>query len=336
MNIREIENTIDDFESTILKLEISGKNISFPIINALRKVCINQIPIYAFHTDKINILRNNSVFDNTYMRERLSQLPITKLDEANLMNFLPLKYYKDVNFNDKNFERHPEDKLNIEYYIKAKNDGPEKILNVNTNDLQININNEKINNNYKYSEKNPLLLIQLRIGEEFECSMKGVLAVGEYNSIFNASSCYYDEITEDKFIFNIESSGQITEYNILIKGCDILIEKLKIIKENINNQQYKNIIMENNSVILELINEDYTCGGPINYLLQNMKEVIYSGITKPNFMEKNLILKVKTEKSSDPFKVLNKAIDESIILFSEFKNKFLELYKGIPKSKKNK
>ena len=334
MNIREIENSIDEFESTILKLEISGKNISFPIINALRKVCLNQIPIYAFHTDKINILRNNSVFDNTYMRERLSQLPITKLDEMKLLNFLPLKYYKDVNFNDKNFERHPEDSMNIEYYIKAKNDGPDKILNVSTNDLQININNEKINSNEKYSEKNPILLIQLRIGEEFECSLKGVLAIGEYNSIFNASSCYYDEIAEDKFIFNIESSGQITEYNILIKGCDIIIEKLKIIKENINNQQYKNINMENNSLILELINEDYTCGGPINYLLQNMKEVIYSGITKPNFMEKNLLLKVKTEKSFEPFKILNKAIDDSISLYEEFKSKFITLYKGAPKSKK--
>jgi DNA-directed RNA polymerase subunit L len=333
MNIREIENSIDDFESTILKLEISGKNISFPIVNALRKVCINQIPIYAFHTDKINILRNNSVFDNTYMRERLSQLPITKLNEVKILNFLPLKYYKDINFNDKNFERHPEDIMNIEYYIKAKNDGPDKILNVNTNDLQININNEKINNSNKYSEKSPLLLIQLRIGEEFECSMKGVLAVGEYNSIFNSSSCYYEEITEDKFIFNIESSGQLTEYNILIKGCEIIVEKLKIIKENINNQQYKNIIMENNSLILELINEDYTCGGPINYLLQNMKEVIYSGITKQNFMEKNLLLKVRTDKSSDPFKVINKSIDESILLFEEFKNKFLTLYKGTTKSK---
>jgi DNA-directed RNA polymerase subunit L len=328
MNIREIENSIDDFDSTILKLEISGKNISFPIINALRKVCINQIPIYAFHTDKINILRNNSVFDNTYMRERLSQLPITKLNENNVLNFLPLKYYKNINFNDKNFEKHPEDTINIEYYIKAKNDGPYKILNVSTNDLQININNEKIKSNEKYSEKNPLLLIQLRIGEEFECSLKGVLAVGEYNSIFNASSCYYDEIAEDKFIFNIESNGQITEYNILIKGCDIIIEKLKIIKENINNQQYKNINMENNSLILELLNEDHTCGGPINYILQNMKEVIYSGITKPNFMEKNLILKLKVEKSSDLYKILNKAIDEGIILYEEFKRKFIELYKG--------
>ena len=64
-----------------------------------------------------------------------------------------------------------------------------------------------------------------------------------------------------------------------------------------------------------------------------MKEVIYSGITKQNFMEKNLLLKVRTDKSSDPFKVLNKSIDESILLFEEFKNKFLTLYKGTTKSK---
>jgi DNA-directed RNA polymerase subunit L len=51
-------------------------------------------------------------------------------------------------------------------------------------------------------------------------------------------------------------------------------------------------------------------------------------------MEKNLILKVKTEKSSDPFKAINKAIDESILLYEEFKNKFNELYKGESKSKK--
>ena len=45
MNIKELENYIDDFDSSFLKLEITGENISFPIINALRKVCLNQIPI---------------------------------------------------------------------------------------------------------------------------------------------------------------------------------------------------------------------------------------------------------------------------------------------------
>ena len=223
---------------------------------------------------------------------------------------------------------------NIEYFIKAKNNGPEKILNVNTNDLQININNEKINVNEKYSEKNPILLIQLRIGEEFECSLKGVLAIGEFDSIFNSANCYYEEITENKYIFMIESSGQNYEYELLIIGCEIIIEKMKIIKENLNNEQYKSIITENNSLILELINEDHTCGGPINYLLQNMKEVIYSGITKQNFMQKNLLLKLKTVSSTDPIKILNLAIDNSIKLFEDIKNKFNILYKGEKKATK--
>lgn len=334
MEIVELENYIDDFNSSYLKLELSGKNINFPIVNAIRKVCINQIPTYAFHTDKINIVRNSSVFDNSTMKERLSQLPITKI--KNEVKFLPLKYYKDINFNDYKYERHLNDTTNIEYFIKAKNNGPEKLLNVNTNDLQININNEKINVNDKYSEKNPILLIQLRIGEEFECSLKGILAVGELDSIFNCSNCYYDEIDENKYLLMIESCGQISEYEILILGCEILIEKMKIIKENLNNEQYKTIITENNSLILELINEDHTCGGPINYLLQNMKEVIYSGITKQNFMQKNLLLKVKTDNSIDPIKILIKAIDESILLFEEMKNKFNILYKGEKKSKKDK
>lgn len=326
MDIIELENLIDEFDSSFLKLEISGKEISFPVINSIRKVCINQIPTYAFHTDKINIVRNSSVFDNTTMRERLSQLPITKI--KNEIKFLPLKYYKDVNFNDHSYERHTNDTINIEYFIKAKNNGPEKILNVNTNDLQININNEKINVNEKYSEKNPILLIQLRIGEEFECSLKGVLAIGEFDSIFNSSNCYYEEITENKYIFSIESSGQISEYELLITGCEIIIEKMRIIKDNLNNEQYKSIITENNSLILELINEDHTCGGPINYILQNMKEVIYSGITKQNFMQKNLLLKLKTISSTDPIKILNDAIDKSIKLFEDIKNKFNTLYKG--------
>ena len=98
---------------------MSGKDIEYPIVNALRKVCMNQIPIYAFHPSKINILRNNSVFDNSYMRERLSQLPILKLNHN--IKFLASKSYKDVNFADPKLVKHVEDTNEIELYIKIKN-----------------------------------------------------------------------------------------------------------------------------------------------------------------------------------------------------------------------
>jgi len=332
MDIKEISNIEDKFGSTKLKLEISGKNIFYPIISSLRKVCINQIPTYAFHPSKINILRNNSVFDNSYMKGRLSQLPITKLNHS--IDFLPSKYYKDVNFADPKLDRHPDDTFQIEYYIKAKNDGPNRILNVSTNDLQININNERVSVDSKYQMSNPILIIQLRLGEEFECSMKGVLAIGEIDSIFDAGNVYYEEINDNKFYLMLESNGQLPEYSILIRGCEIIIEKTKLIKENINNNQYQMIETDTNSMILQIINEDYTCGGPINYFLQNMKEVLFSGITKPDFMQKNILIKFKTDDKHKPIDMLNNAIDESINLFEEFINKFNTLYKG-EKKKKN-
>ena len=98
LNIKEVKYEIDEFDSSCLTLDISGKEAHHSIINSLRKVCLDQIPIYAFDRGKIKILRNSSVYDNTEMEVRLSQLPIKRIDTN--VKFLPLKYYKNVNFAD--------------------------------------------------------------------------------------------------------------------------------------------------------------------------------------------------------------------------------------------
>ena len=198
-------------------------------------------------------------------------------------------------------------------------------MSVSTNDLRISVNDEIIPNGKMYSEINPILLIQLRIGEEFECSMKGVVAVGEFDSIFNSANVYYNEITPNKYTLTLESSGQLNEYNILERGCEIIIEKLQLIKENIIQNQYQIMITEQNSMMLEMINEDHTCGGPINYFLQNMSEVVFSGVTKPDFMQKVILIKFKVKSEFKPIDILNKAIDQSVELFEQFKSKFKKL-----------
>jgi len=319
ISIEEIDKNIDKFGSSSLKLNVHGDNVDYSILNSLRHVCINQIPIYAFHPSKINILKNTSVYDNSYMRVRLSQLPINNINH--IVKFLSLKYYKDINFADANYTKHPDDTFDITYFIKMKNTGPEKKAYVSTNDIRITINNEIIDNKKIYSSEYPILLIDLRPDEEFECSMKAVLAVGELDSIFNASNTYYEEIAENKYHLTVKSFGQKSEYEILNLGCEIIIEKLKIIKENVNQNQYNLIVTENNSLILEMINEDYTCGGVINYFLQNFKEVIYSGVTKTDFLQKNILLKLKVEQTANILETLNKAIDNSIKLFENIKKK---------------
>lgn len=325
-NIKEKDYIVDDFDSSCLTLDISGKNVNYAIINSLRKVCIDQIPIYALHRSKIKILRNSSVFDGTDMEVRLSQLPIKRVPHN--VKLLPLKYYKNVNFIDPKTERHPNDNINIEYYLNIKNNGPEKILYVTTDDMRISINNDIIENKKIYKGIEPITLIQLCPGEEFECSMKGVLAVGELDGIFNASNTYYDEITENHYILNIESNGQFTEYELLERGIEIIIEKLKVIKENIIQEQYSMILTENNSVKIEIKNEDYTCGGPINYILQDMTEVICSGVSRPNNMEKNIALTFSVNKNYKSIDVLTDAIDKTIDLYDNIKEKVINLLKG--------
>jgi len=337
MQVKEISNIEDTYGSTCLQLEISGKNVCYQIINAIRKVCNNQIPIYAFHADKIKITRNSSVFDNSFMSCHLSQLPITNFNHN--IKYLPSKYYENINFADPKIERYTEDIYQINYSVKAKNEGPENLLNVTTNDLVIsitNITNEKdklvsdetIPVKDKYSEKYPILLTQLRLGEEFECSMKGVLAIGELDGIFNASNTYYKEISNDKFLLSVESNGQLPEYEILIRGCEIIIEKLKIMKENVKTDQYNSLQTTNNSLILEIQKEDHTCGGPVNWVLQNMKEVKFSGINKPDFLQKIINIVIQTDENSKPIECLIKAIDQSIKIYEEFKENFEGQYKS--------
>jgi len=334
IEIEEIKKTIDEYGSTCLELLLSGKDMSYCIVNSLRHVTINQIPIYAFHHDKINIFKNTSVYDNSYMKGRLNQLPINNIKHK--IKFLSQEYYKNVNYADPNIVKHPDDTYEIEYYIKAKNNGKEKLQYVSTNDIRITINNELVDNSKVYSTEYPILIIKLRPGEEFECSMKAVLGIGELHSIFNAATTYYEEITETKYNLMIKSYGQLSEYELLILGCEIIIEKYNNIKENIKNNEYKYIITEENSIMLEILNEDHTCGGPLNHVLQDMDEVIFSGVTRPDFLQKCVLIKFKVDKKFKLFDILNKAIDTCINLFTNIKNNLSNLQLGNKTDKTNK
>ena len=323
MNVKELEYTETDYGDTKLILELEGKEINYTLLNSLRKISINQVPIYAFDATQINIIKNTSIYDGIYMRCRLSQLPIPKL-KHNLL-YLAQQYYKNVNFRDVNFEKHPDDTMQIEFYINKKNDTLDKKIYITTNDISIKINGVAVETEKMYSKKYPILLIILKQNEEFECSMKANVAIGEHNSIYNASNTYYKEITDNKYILTMESTGQLNEYDILDKGINILCEKYKIIKENISKKEYKNL-SSNNSALYEITNEDYTCGGLLNYTLQNMKDVKYSGIAKPTHLEKKILIRLMTDKIT-PTEAITTACDLCIKQLQDLNKKIKNIKK---------
>ena len=318
MNIKELEYSQDDYDKSILKLELSGNGIHYTFMNSIRHGC-SMLPTYAFHTDKIQIIKKNnekkSIYDDTYMKCRLSQLPIRNIDCD--ICYLEQKYYKDVDFN--NYEKHPDDVMEIEYFINSKNNENKMVMDVTTDNMIMKVNGKNIKNNLKV----PILLIKLRPNEEFECSMKAVMSIGKHNSIFDSCNCYYEEIKDDKYILILESIGQNSEYRLLQKVCDLLIIKLKIIEENIKNNEKNIKINDENTLIIDFENENYTTIGMVNYLLQcSEKTVEYSGITMyDGFLQNNIRLRLKTKKEISPFLELYKSINNSINIFNDFKSK---------------
>ena len=94
MNIKELEYGEDKYDKTFLKLDISGERINYTVMNSLRQACIGYIPTYAFHHDKIKIIKKSnekkSIYDDTYMKCRLSQLPIRNINCG--VQYLEQKY----------------------------------------------------------------------------------------------------------------------------------------------------------------------------------------------------------------------------------------------------
>lgn len=292
-----------DLRSSLLVLEFTGKSVNSSLINTIRRLCYGYVPTYSFCKQTIQIEQNGSIFDNDYMRLRLSQIVYPNLTVP--IMYLPEKYWKNVDYSDNKREKIPEDNIDIEMYINVSNSTNE-IMNVTTNNVNFVENGndiEKIDKGY------PHLIIKLRPKEVFKCKCKGVLGVGLNNDIWSAAgNCYYSELIDNKFKFTLESQGQMDEYEILYKACHVLNIKLKSIRDIIQNRYDNSDIKNKKDVEIHLENEDHTLGNIINEFLQINKNVVFSGLSKPDLLVKEVVIKLLCV-NKDPLKYVYETID---------------------------
>ncbi len=331
MDIKEVSYTKDEYNESLLTLNIKGEYAVYQILNSIRQSAIDQPYIYAYDVSQIKIIKNTTVYDVTETKLRLSQLPIYNIEQfeqAELSNELSNEYYGDgQNKQDGQNEQNKQNEQNeliIETYAKKKNNTLNNIY-VTTNDLIVKINNKLIDNDKMYPKDNPTALSILRSNEELEFSMKTMLKTGEQNAIYNASSCFWTQINDNEYIFKMKCNEQRNPYLILATVCDIINGKLRNLKVNFTNKQYKMMTYGKNKLIIEICNENYVTFGPINYMLQNMNDIIKSGISKISYLEKKMLLSFETHKN-DPLDNLFEAIDLSIGIYDKFKEKILKIY----------
>jgi DNA-directed RNA polymerase subunit L len=294
----------DGIHSHYLKLQFEGNDLNAKIINMIRRACTNCVPTYGYPLELIDIRENSSIaFNNDMVRLDLSYLPIYDVD-PNIYD-LEEEYWKNVNYADKDRKKHLNEKI-IEFYVSYHNNSSD-IVRVTTNDSTVTVDGKQVE---MYNKKYPILLIELKANQTFKCHMKGVLGVGERRddgAIWKGCKrSYYNDLSDDNdkkskkvYEFVVHGNEQYSEYQLLNRTCQYLIKRLLSVKKLIGDQFKKGEIEENRTIKFILDNEDHTIGEPINYELQDHKDIKFSGFSKADHLIKAGVITVSCEKDKE-------------------------------------
>lgn len=337
--IKEKQESKDGYNNNYVLFKISGKEINYIIVNTIRRTILTLVPSYAFDPDNIIIEKNTSVYNNDYMKLRLSNIPvinpsyekmIIKNDLSSLENILELEEIANIiNFENKNtLTKEEEEKKkefqtnllnNFQIHIIASNE-TNNILPITTDDVKFMINNKEIKTVYPL----PILILKLKPaeprihikGEEFKATCYASLNIPLKNAIYlSCNICSYDEIDKNTFEFKLSSMRQISEKMIINYACNIIIIKLNKIKEKIINAIHKykdDKVLYEAELIIE--NENHTMGNVITRVIQDNPDIEYCGYKIDHLYINELTLRYKTNGKSI-VEILESSIDYLINLY---------------------
>lgn len=334
IGVHEVEkHPAVDHETSWLKLHFKGSDINNKMINAFRRVSMDNLPTYAFPKDQIKIEFNTAVaFNNDEIKLRFGSFPVMGIDPG--LSFLSEKYWYNVNFGDPKREKHPSEK-DVDIYINSNNNSA-NITCVTTNDIEVYIDNNHVK---PYNEKVPIALIKLRPNDTFKCHMKAVLGVGELDARWRMSNnSYFKEIIngdKKEYELSVEGNGQTDEYNIVIRSCKFLMKKLIDVKQEIQMRINSKEIPHKKSLKVKLDGEDHTIGEIINYELQGHNDIFFAGVAKTDHLIKSITFTMICNPDVDtPINAMLDCIDKLCKKFSHVGKLLIELKDSNKPSKK--
>jgi DNA-directed RNA polymerase subunit L len=329
--IQNISYDIIKYDSTYgntrLEVNIKGDDIDYVILNTIRRSILSYIPNYAF--TEFNFKKNNTIFNNNYLKLRISNIPVWGI-ENNLEIFTPQKKLNDSTINEEAIEE--EDNINddidlnpevnnnlnsstlkqLTMFVDYKSNEND-IITVTTDHAKFYYEEKKIDSPYKM----PIPLVKLQPKQTITFSVITSVGTEQQNSIYSVvSGCFYNEINDNEYNLIIESRGGINEKRIIHVGLINIIDKLKnVIKkipDKIDDKKQKGEIILNN--------EDSTLGNLLSHGLQKHKDVKFAGFNIPHPLEQKV--KIHYELNSNKIiDVLTDVIDYYVTLFENIYNK---------------
>lgn len=315
------------------EFKISGNDINYVVMNTLRRVIFSDIPIYAF--DRFSFEKNWSVFHNTYMKQRISMMPVWNipneneiyvpevLDEKEKTNEIKEETQKEPTEIDEIISTKPLDNVDdIELEFQGKIDS--STLNQMT--MYINFKNDT--KDYKsattqhakfyYSNldiaspyPNPIQLIKLHEGGYIAFSAITKLGIESMNAKYSAVCiCIYRQHSETEFDFVLESRGQLTEQRIIHVATVNIIKQLddfnnlmsKMIKEKPDNildkQNVEQDITSDTGGKIIVNNSDDTMGNLLSTGMRLHPNIKWCGYSMPHPLSKKVFIEYELKKIS--------------------------------------
>ena len=289
----------------------SNNKLKVGFVNGLRRILISDIPIYGVSTHKINFINNTCMFDDEFLKHRLGLVSVRND---------VLKDFDDVVLS-----------------INKKNEKDE-IESVYLKDFKVEQRDKEFKNEDLFRYPNTLLT-KLKPGQVLELEASLEEGIGRQNARFSPVSTAfyhfdYDKDERDyirdkddypvKYIFTIESSGQLMPKELLLRSINVLKEKLNFIKNDIERKTGKitNIMKSPTklpAIDIHINNETDTIGNLITQYALDIDGVEYSGYHMPHPLKKLLILRFAYKDNSietitklvgDTVNKINKLLDE--------------------------
>ena len=334
-----MSNIITNITKSPDKMTFNMQNVPISFANAVRRMCIAEVPIVCIDRESIVFIKNTSILHNGFLTNRLKLIPIKNTDDI----------YK--NYDD------------YEIKIDIKNDSME-IKNVYANDFQIFKNDEKINSD-DILVFPTLLIAKLKPKNHIILSAKFKIDIGKNGAEFNpTTNCLYiferdeklikkmikeikdpDMLEEFKicdsdriykktkdgepaiFNFTIETTGSLPCSKIVQYSLIELKKKLENVVTHIKSPDESDYISVMKSKTLEgatdivLFNEDDTLGNLITYQLFKNPNVDYAGYLIPHPLDRKVIIRIKTKTGEATTHALND-INNLIKFIDKIKKKF--------------
>ena len=282
---------------------------------------MEDIPSFAFNKDNINISKNSSVYNNDYMRNRLENLPLIDvnfkldLDEYNILR----KYIRGRKAFEEYTDKKEED-VNDKYFTIYSNITNDKdtFMSVTSDDIEFFDGDKKVKSFYK----NPILIVRLKPGEEFEFSAKADKGIALNHSRYSVvGMCCYEMINDNEFIFKLEPRGQLSLSEILSRACKIIRYRIELILNKIKKIKFTS---ENHGKII-LNNEDHTFGNLIARGLRDHKNIEFAGYKLDHLLIRDVTIEYVTNGGKSINEILGDVLTGYLKIYTEIDDKFSKL-----------